>query len=118
MTIKERFELAEDSEVTVIGRLVIVLVGVYLLYSIWVWIVALVMISNELIDLWILWSIILSFVFIIFMFIGLFIIYLLGLVVFWILDDYDWKDVIEFVFTVYKMVFGNYEGKWGGEDGK
>ncbi|MCK4819575.1 hypothetical protein KA005_27655 [bacterium] len=116
MKIRKRFELAEDSEVTAIGRLVVVLIGVRFLYSIWVKIVALVMDSNELIDEWIMWSIVIFLVSIMFMFIGLFIIYLLGLVVFWILDDYDWDDVICFVFTIYKMVFGDYEGKWGKDE--
>lgn len=113
MTIRKRFELAEDSKVTAIGRLVAVLAGVSFFWLVLERITEIAKIFSTVQGEWIVYSFLFSIIFLAAMVIVWFIIYLLGLVVFWILDDYDWDDVLDFAFTIYKMVFGNYEGKWG-----
>ncbi len=114
MKFEERWQMAKQSNITIVGRLVICTSIIFFIIRYIIWITVIIKTVEEttsgIIGLVVL-TLLLSLLALL---IGGVIIFVLGLAIFWVINDYmyDWDDVIDFIVTAYKLLFGDYEGKY------
>ena len=115
MTFGERWDLAEDSELTIIGRFVLISSIIFFIFRVGIWFVSIAKPIGDSTGEIILLVVLLFMGGLCVLALGFLIIFLFGLAIFWILGDdiyFDWDDIIEIIMTVYKLVFGDYKGKF------